>query len=99
MYKFVYLIKTDLARISEPSVKNFIRVYCNPHSVCFRYIVNLRILQAAKKSNLLCRLLIGVPAHIRFIFREILHDINTNTNIKIGEGLHIIHGGGHFLKC
>ena len=98
-FKFVELIKSDLARITTPTLANFVKIYINPHSVCFRYLVNLRILQAAKHSNLFCRFLIGIPSHIAFLIREIRYDINIPTNISIGQGMQIVHrGGGIFLN-
>lgn len=97
-FKFVELIKSDLARITTPTLANFVKIYINPHSVCFRYLVNLRILQAAKHSNLFCRFLIGIPSHIAFLIREIRYDINIPTNISIGQGMQIVHRGGIFLN-
>lgn len=97
-FKFVELIKSDLARITTPTLANFVKIYINPHSVCFRYLVNLRILQAAKHSNLFCRFLIGIPSHIAFLIREIRYDINIPTNISIGQGMQIVHRGGHFFE-
>lgn len=97
-FKFWELIKSDLARITTPTVANLVKTYINPHSVCFRYLVNLRILQAAKRSNLFCRLFIGIPSHIAFLIREIRYDINIPTNVSIGQGMHIVHRGGIFLN-
>lgn len=97
-FKFWKLIKSDLARITTPTLANFVKIYINPHSVCFRYLVNLRILQAAKHSNLFCRFFIGIPSHIAFLIREIRYDINIPTNISIGQGMQIVHRGGIFLN-
>lgn len=98
MSRLIELIKSDLARISDPTVLGFLKTYFNPHSVCFRYLVNLRVVQAAKRSNIFCKVLIGLPCHLILVIREILHDINVPTNIPIGKGMHIVHGGGIFLN-
>lgn len=98
MNSLIDYIKSDLERIAEPTLKNFLKEYFSPTSICFRYVVNLRVVQAAKKANTLVKYIVGGPAYLRLIQRENKYGIHTNTNILIGKGLHIVHAGGVFLN-
>lgn len=94
MNSLIEYIKSDLERITEPTFKNFLKEYFSPTSICFRYVVNLRVVQAAKKANTLVKYIVGGPAYLRLIQKENKYGIHTNTNIPIGRGLHIVHAGG-----
>lgn len=96
--QLIHYIKADLSRIKEnPTFWDFLATYFSPHSVCFRYVVNLRVVHFSKK-RLLTKLFIGIPAYCMLLRREHKYGIHSNTNIEIGPGLHIVHWGGLFLN-
>ena len=41
----------------------------------------------------------GIPAYLRLRHYEYKYGIHANTNIHIGKGLHIVHGGTVYLNC
>lgn len=91
-------VRSDLARLKEPTFKNFIRTYYSLKGGYFRFQVWLRIVQSLKK-NLVTKYTIAPIAYLRLHHMEYKYGIHANTNIHIGEGLKIIHAGGVYLNC
>ncbi len=91
-------LKADLARRAQPSFRNFLKTYFSPHTEVFRYIVWLRIVQYSKTSRLK-KYAIGIPAYWILHHFEYKYGIHCNTNIPIGKGFCVVHGGAVYLNC
>lgn len=91
-------LKADLARRAEPTFRNFLKTYFSPHTEVFRYIVWLRIVQYCKTSRLK-KYTLGIPAYWMLHHYEYKYGIHCNTNIPIGKGFCVVHGGAVYLNC
>ncbi len=91
------LIRSDLARIleREPNVIDYFKVYFMPKGTTFPYVFWLRIVHGLKKKFKPLALL--PYAFLRHY--EYKYDIHANSNIHIGKGLLIVHGGALYLNC
>ena len=92
------LIKSDLKRICEPTWGNAVKCYFFPHGKVFAYQVWLRIVHDIKKSRIK-KYLLGPLAFLFLKHYEYKYGIHCDTNIEIGEGLCIVHGGSVYLNC
>jgi serine acetyltransferase len=84
-------IKNDLARLSRPDLKSFLKWYFFPRGECFRWVVWLRILQAIRRHKILS-IVFGLFVYLIYRHYEYKYGIHVNPNIKIGDGLRIVHG-------
>lgn len=91
-------IKSDLARRKEPTIKNFFLAYFSLNGGYFRFQVWLRIVHCLKKGKISKRIFAPF-AYLIYHSLEYKYGIYVNTNIHIGKGLKIIHGGGIHLNC
>lgn len=94
----ISFLKSDLARITTPSLYNFFKIYIMPRGSVFRYIVWFRIMQFVKK-NKITKLLLGGGVYLIHRHYEYKYGIHANTNIEVGKGLLIKHGDGVYLNC
>lgn len=92
------LIKSDLARLSEPTVKNFIRWYFLPQGTTFPHDVWLRILHQCKKKKIL-KYTIGLWAYFRERHLSYKYGVHVNSNTEIGPGLKVVHADGVYINC
>lgn len=92
------LIYSDLYRIKERKVnfKDMVRTYFVPQGTTFPYIFWLRVVHYLKNKGF--RIMVVIPY---FIMRhyEYKYDVHVNTNISIGDGILIVHGGAVYLNC
>lgn len=93
----VELIYSDLSRITEPSLKSFIKNYFFTRGGVFRFTVWLRIVSYVKKEKIL-RLCYPV-AYLIFRHYTYKYGIHVDSNIEIGKGLMIVHGDGVYINC
>ena len=91
----IELIKSDLGRLGEVSLKNFFVQYLIPRGNTFPYMVWLRIAHASRKTKLL-KYTIGLFTYAIFRHYEYKYGIHANLDIHIGEGLRVVHGGVSF---
>ncbi|MBQ8825432.1 MAG: serine acetyltransferase [Ruminococcus sp.] len=98
--KLLEYLKSDLGRITKPTFFNFLKAYFFPLRTVgvYRYIFWLRVLQFSKK-NLFFKYLIGIPSYFIFQHYTYKFGIHINTNIPIGKGLCIVHGGTVYINC
>ena len=96
--KIMTYIKSDLERRRMPTFTGFIKEFLSIKGVYFRYQVWLRIVHFSKQ-NRLTKLLIAPWAYLVYRHYEYKYGIHANTNIHIGKGLKIIHGGNIYLNC
>ena len=96
--KLFYIIKTDLSRLSAPTLKNFMKWYFSPRGSTFPHDVWLRVLQWSyeKKTR---KFSIGIIAVLFYRHYSYKYGVHTNSHINIGEGLKIVHGDGVHLNC
>lgn len=94
----ITLLKADLLRQRVINCRTFIVKYCFPRGSMIRFIVWLRIMQMVKKFRL-TKILLSPFVYLIFRHYEFKYGIHANTNIKIGGGLHIVHGDGVHLNC
>ena len=87
-------IKSDLARIVEPTISNAFRQYFLPRGEVFPFTVWLRILQYVRRNRWL-RFTVGPLVYWKFRCLEFKYGVHANANITIGSGLHIVHGSCH----
>ena len=92
------VIKSDLARLCEPTFIKGLKIYLFPRGTVFRFDVWFRILQWARLSKTR-RITIGVIAYLIMRHYEYKYGIHANANIYTGKGLHIKHGDGVHLNC
>lgn len=97
-YKFIELVKSDLSRYGDVSIKSLFRQYFFPRGGVFRYIFWLRVIHATK-SNTVTKFLFGIPAYLIFRHYEYKYGIHISTNLEIGKGLKIVHGDCVYLNC
>lgn len=90
-------IKSDLARLIQPTFLNFLLYYFFPKGSTFRFTVWLRIMQNVKAGRI--RKIFSVPVYLLFRHYEYKYGIHVNANISIGKGLKIVHGDGVYLNC
>lgn len=95
---FLKTLKSDLARITKPTIRGFLKNYFFPRGGVFRYIVWFRIMQKVK-SNRILEIILGFPIYLIHRHYEYKYGIHANTNIEVGEGLFIVHGDGVHLNC
>lgn len=95
---FVKTLKKDLARLCNPSIKGFLKEYFFPRGNTFRYVFWFRLMQAVKK-NIITKIMFGFPVYLMFRHYEYKYGIHTNTNIKVGGGLKIVHGDCVYINC
>ena len=95
---FFSYIKSDLARLDEPTLHNFLKHYLFPKGEVFRYQVWLRATHFAKKRKI-SKYTIGLFTYWRLRHYEFKYGIHGNSNIEIGKGLKIVHDSGIFLNC
>ncbi|WP_029232349.1 serine O-acetyltransferase [Butyrivibrio sp. VCB2006] len=95
---FISIIAADLSRIIEKdaSFGDFLKTYFFPKGTTFPYIFWLRAVSCLKQKKL--RILAVLPYAIMRHY-EYKYDIHVNSNIHIGKGLHIVHGGAVYLNC
>lgn len=91
-------IRSDLERRISPTFPNFIRTYFSFSGCYFRYQVWLRIVHFSKQGKI-SRILVAPFAYLILHHYEYKYGIHANTNIHIGKGLKIVHGGGIHLNC
>ena len=91
-------IKSDLERRRDPTIKGFINEFFSMKGVYFRFQVWLRIVHFSKQKRL-AKYLIAPWAYLIYRHYEYKYGIHANTNIHIGKGLKIIHGGNIYLNC
>ena len=89
--ELVALIRSDLARITSPSLCNALKFYFLPKGECFPYVVWFRILQQVRKNKLL-KFTVGLIVYWRYRHFEFKYGIHGNANIEIGSGLRVVHG-------
>lgn len=92
------LIKSDLERIGRQSFLGFLKAYFHPCGSTFPYVVWLRIVHHLKKKSI-TKYTLGPLAYLILRHFEFKYGIQTNTDIEIGMGLKIVHGGAVFLNC
>lgn len=92
------VIKSNLARLCEPNLKNALKIYCLPKGTVFRFDVWFRLLQWSRIRKV--RKILISP-FIYFVQRhfEYKYGIHINANICVGKGFHIMHGDGVYLNC
>lgn len=96
--KCIRLIKSDLKRLCDtPNMKLFFRWYFFPQSSTFPHDVWFRILQACKR-NVFTKYTVGLYAYLRERHFALKYGVHINSNISVGEGLLIVHGGGIYLN-
>lgn len=95
---FIKLIKSDLARITTPTMKNFLRWYFFPQGSTFPHDVWFRALQCCKKKVFL-KYSIGILVYYKERKMSYKYGIHINSNINIGEGLKIVHADGVYINC
>lgn len=90
-------LKADLGRIleREATLKDAIALYFRPQGTTFPYIFWFRHVQFLKRNH---RILTIIP-YLFLKHFEYKYGIHTNTNIHIGKGLLIVHGGSVFINC
>lgn len=94
-------IKSDLAKVNNSenvTMKDFFRWYLFPQGSVFKHDVWVRLLQACKRKKIL-KYTVGILVYIIEQHYTNKYGIHVNTNIDIGDGLHIVHGGSVFLNC
>ena len=80
----------------EVGIKDVIATYFNPQGTTFPYMFWLRIVNYLKTNyGRAC----AVIPYLFLKHYEWKYDIHVNTNIRIGKGLLIVHGGGVYLNC
>lgn len=97
-YSLVELLSSDLSRMGVvPRLTSFLRWYVRPGGVPYRYVVWYRIFSYVKRKRLL-RLL---APFTYFVLRhyEFKYDVHADTNIEIGPGLQVVHGGAVYLHA
>ena len=92
------MIFSDLERICAPTMHNFLKYYFFPKGTCFRFQVWLRLMQGVKLHKVL-KVVLGPAVYLGFRHYEYKYGIHCNTNIRIGKGLQIVHGGSVYLNC
>ena len=92
------VIKSDLARLCEPSFSNAVKTYLLPKGTVFRFDVWFRILQWSR-INKVRKTIIGPFAYFIQRHYEYKYGVHVNANIYVGKGLHIVHGDGVHLNC
>lgn len=92
------LIKSDLSRLGNVSIKNFLVQYFIPRGNTFPYMVWLRIAHASRKTKLM-KYTVGLLTYAIFRHYEFRYGIHANLDIYIGEGFRVVHGEGVFLNC
>lgn len=98
MSKLFFVLKKDLERITKPTMLNFLSIYFFPRGEVYRYTFWLRILQHVKSKKIL-KIVFGLPVYFIFRHYEFKYGIHANSNMVIGEGLHIVHGDGVYINC
>ena len=100
LYKdgLIKVIKSDLSRICEPTISNFLKWYTLPKGTVIRYVVWFRVVQWAR-INSIRRVLVGPVAYLKMRHYEFKYGVHANANIYVGKGLHIVHGNGVYLNC
>ena len=91
-------IWSDLARIVEPSKKNFFCWYFFPRGTVFPYQVWYRILVACKK-NIITKYTVGFLAYFMYRHLGFKYGISFDSNINVGKGLKIVHAYGVTINC
>ena len=90
-------IAADLERITEkkPSFGDGMKLYFHPQGTTFPYIFWFRVVQYLKSKH---RWMAVIP-YLRMRHFEFKYGIHANTNISVGKGLLIVHGGAVFMNC
>ena len=90
-------IASDLERITERnvSVKDALKLYFRPQGTTFPYVFWFRIVQYLKCKH---KWMAIIP-YLRLRHFEYKYGIHANTNIFIGKGLLIVHGGAVYMNC
>lgn len=90
------LIRSDLARFSSGrGALNFIKAYFRHPP--FNYQVWLRLVNFLKKRAI-TKYTLTPLAYIFLKHYEWKYDIHINSNVEIGRGLYVVHGGCLFLN-
>ncbi len=99
----LYYIKSDLERLQSTNSSRkafflFMKWYFLPKGSTFPHDVWFRISSYCKKVSVL-KYTIGILAYI--VERHYAHKygVYANTNIRVGEGLKVVHGSGVYLNC
>ena len=90
-------LKKDLARLTTPNFKGFIKEYFYPQGNMFRYVFWFRLMTKVKRTKGLQ--LLAPFAYLIFRHYEFKYQIHANTNIHVGAGLKIVHGDGGYLNA
>lgn len=90
-------LQADLARLAKPTWKNFLIQYFFPRGGTFRYIFWFRVMQCLKGNAFLK--VLSMPVYLIFRHYEYKYGIHMNTNIPVGKGILIVHGGSVFVNC
>lgn len=97
-YSTIALIKSDLSRICDPSLKNLLRWYFFPQGTTFPYLFWYR-LTAGMKRNPILKYTIGVICYMFYRHMGFKYGISIDTGIEVGPELLIVHGGSVYLNC
>lgn len=92
------IIKSDLAKLCEPTFFNGLKIYIFPRGTVFRFDVWFRIVQWSRLKPFR-KISIGFLSYLVMRHYEYKYGIHINPNIYVGKGLHIMHGDGVFLNC
>lgn len=92
------IILSDLERLAKPSFKTFIRYYFFPQGTTYRFQVWLRLMQHVKMNRYL-KYTIAPFVYLIYRHYEFKYGIHCNSNIKIGKGMCVVHGGAVYLNC
>lgn len=92
------VIRSDLAKLNQPSFFNGVKYYIFPKGTVFRFDVWFRIVQWSRLKKIR-KYTLGFIAYYIMRHYEYKYGIHVNPNIYVGKGLHIMHGDGVHLNC
>jgi len=91
-------IKSDIRRLcGDNTIKSIFKWYFFPQGSTFPHDVWFRILQSCKKRKIL-KYSLGIYAYFRERHFALKYGIHINSNVSVGEGLFIVHGGGIYIN-
>ncbi len=96
-----HYIFTDLKQIvgGGTTIIDCLKWYFIPKGECFPFMVWFRIVWMLKHSKSKYKKVLLAPAYLIFRHFEFKYGIHINTNIDVGEGLHVVHGDGVYLNA
>ncbi len=97
-YHFSECIRADLERIEVTSFRQFLKWWFFPKGETIRWLVWFRIVQYAKRRKI-AKYTVGFLAYLILRHYEYKYGIFVNSNIHVGKGLRIVHGGSVFINC